>query len=176
MIGRNTYEIVLAFDEWPYGDKPVFVLSSKPLRDAPAGAVVERLSGEAGDIVSQLAARGFEHLYIDGGITIQQFLRAGLIQRLIVTRVPSHRDRRAAVRPAGPGHPADACRHVSLSERVGAERISGGGMMGKWIARFIASAMLVALAACSTPAGGPRFRHRVDRPDAEGSSNRHHLR
>ena len=88
VIGRNTYEIVLAFDEWPYGDKPVFVLSSKPLRDAPAGAVVERLSGEAGDIVSQLAARGYEHLYIDGGITIQQFLRAGLIQRLIVTRVP----------------------------------------------------------------------------------------
>ena len=88
VIGRNTYEIVLAFDEWPYGDKAVFVLSSKPLRDAPAGAVVERLSGEAGDIVSQLAARGYEHLYIDGGITIQQFLRAGLIQRLIVTRVP----------------------------------------------------------------------------------------
>ena len=88
VIGRNTYEIVLAFDEWPYGDKAVFVLSTKPLRDAPAGAVVERLSGEAGDIVSQLAARGYEHLYIDGGITIQQFLRAGLIQRLIVTRVP----------------------------------------------------------------------------------------
>jgi dihydrofolate reductase len=88
VIGRNTYEVVLAFDPWPYGDKPVFVLSSKPLRDAPTGAVVERMSGEVGDIVSQLAARGYEHLYIDGGITIQQFLRAGLIQRLIVTRVP----------------------------------------------------------------------------------------
>ena len=88
VIGRNTYEVVLAFDPWPYGDKPVFVLSSKPLRDAPTGAVVERMSGEVGDIVSQLAARGFAHLYIDGGITIQQFLRAGLIQRLIVTRVP----------------------------------------------------------------------------------------
>ena len=88
VIGRNTYEVVLAFDEWPYGDKPVFVLSSKPLRDAPAGAVVERLSGEATEIVLQLAARGYAHLYIDGGITIQQFLRAGLIQRLIVTRVP----------------------------------------------------------------------------------------
>ena len=66
----------------------MFVLSSKPLRDAPAGAIVERMSGEASDIASQLAARGFRHLYIDGGITIQQFLRAGLIQRLVVTRVP----------------------------------------------------------------------------------------
>jgi dihydrofolate reductase len=88
VIGRNTYEVVLAFDDWPYGEKPVFVLSSKPLRDAPAGAVVERMSGEVRDIASQLADRGFRHLYIDGGITIQQFLRAGLIQRLIVTRVP----------------------------------------------------------------------------------------
>ena len=88
VIGRKTYDVVLAFDAWPYGDKPVFVLSRKPLRDAPAGAIVERMSGEARDIASQLAARGFEHLYIDGGNTIQQFLRAGLIQRLVVTRVP----------------------------------------------------------------------------------------
>ncbi|MUV14755.1 dihydrofolate reductase family protein [Noviluteimonas gilva] len=88
VIGSKTYDVVLAFDQWPYGDKPVFVLSSRPLRDAPAGAVVERMSGEASDIASQLAARGFRHLYIDGGRTIQQFLRAGLIQRLIVTHVP----------------------------------------------------------------------------------------
>ena len=66
----------------------MFVLSSKPLRDAPAGAVVERMSGEASQIASQLVDRGFRHVYVDGGITIQQFLRAGLIQRLVVTRVP----------------------------------------------------------------------------------------
>jgi riboflavin biosynthesis pyrimidine reductase len=38
--------------------------------------------------VSQLAARGIRHIYVDGGITIQRFLQAGLIQRLIITRVP----------------------------------------------------------------------------------------
>ncbi len=88
VIGRKTYDTVLAFDAWPYEDKPVFVLSGRPLRDAPAGAVVERMSGEAKQIASQLADRGFRHLYVDGGLTIQQFLRAGLIQRLVVTRVP----------------------------------------------------------------------------------------
>ena len=31
---------------------------------------------------------GAHNLYVDGGITIQEFLRAGLIQRLIITRVP----------------------------------------------------------------------------------------
>ena len=39
-------------------------------------------------IVSQLASCGAHHLYIDGGVTIQGFLRAGLIQRLVITRVP----------------------------------------------------------------------------------------
>ena len=88
VIGRNTYETVLAFASWPYGDKPVFVLSTRPLDPAPAGAVVEHMSGEPSEIVSQLAARGIQHIYVDGGITIQRFLRAGLIQRLIITRVP----------------------------------------------------------------------------------------
>src|SRR6185436_11499333 len=88
VIGRNTFETVLAFDTWPYGEKPVFVLSTKPLAPAPAGAVVEHLSGTPAEIVSQLAARGIGHIYVDGGITIQGFLRAGLIQRLIITRVP----------------------------------------------------------------------------------------
>ena len=46
------------------------------------------MSGEPAAIVSQLEARGFLHIYVDGGLTIQRFLRAGLIQRLIITRIP----------------------------------------------------------------------------------------
>ena len=46
------------------------------------------MSGDAAEIVSQLETRGIKHIYVDGGITIQRFLRAGLIQRLIITRVP----------------------------------------------------------------------------------------
>jgi dihydrofolate reductase len=88
VIGRNTYDTVLGFDQWPYGDKPVFVLSTRPIGPAPAGAVVERLSGEPAEIVSRLAAKGFQHAYVDGGITVQRFLRAGLIDRLVITRVP----------------------------------------------------------------------------------------
>jgi dihydrofolate reductase len=88
VIGRKTFETVLGFDGWAYGKKPVFVLSSRPIAGAPAGAVVERMSGAPADIVSQLEARGIRHIYVDGGITIQQFLQAGLIHRLIITRVP----------------------------------------------------------------------------------------
>jgi dihydrofolate reductase len=88
VIGRKTYETVLNFERWPYGEKPVVVLSSHPLRPAPPGAVVEHMSGPPAEIVSRLASRGIRHIYVDGGITIQRFLRAGLIQRLIITRVP----------------------------------------------------------------------------------------
>jgi dihydrofolate reductase len=88
VIGRKTFEKVLTFDTWPYGEKPVVVLSSRPLDPAPPGAVVDHMSGNPADIVSQLAARGVRHVYVDGGITIQRFLQAGLIQRIIITRVP----------------------------------------------------------------------------------------
>ncbi|HEX4825094.1 MAG TPA: dihydrofolate reductase family protein [Candidatus Polarisedimenticolaceae bacterium] len=88
VIGRKTYETVLGFGTWPYGEKPVFVLSSRPLVPPPAGSLVERLSGTPREIVATLAARGSRHAYVDGGITIQRFLAAGQIQRLTVTRVP----------------------------------------------------------------------------------------
>src|SRR5881394_2963990 len=89
VTGRNTYETVLGFSSWPYGFKRLVVLSSRPIPKPPyPEAVVEHMSGDPAEIVKQLAARGAKHLYVDGGITVQRFLRAGLIQRLIVTRVP----------------------------------------------------------------------------------------
>jgi dihydrofolate reductase len=88
IIGRNTYDVVLAFEAWPYGSKPVFVLSTRPIATAPPGAVVEKMSGMPVDVTQRLAQRGIQHAYVDGGITIQRFLQAGLIQRLIITRLP----------------------------------------------------------------------------------------
>jgi dihydrofolate reductase len=89
VIGRKTFEKVLTLGPWPYTDKRVVVLSSRRLDLSPAvGGLVEQMAGLPTEIVSQLAASGAHHLYIDGGITIQRFLCAGLIQRLIITRVP----------------------------------------------------------------------------------------
>jgi dihydrofolate reductase len=92
VIGRKTYETVLAMsDEWYYGDKRVVVLSSRPLDFSVAtrrGGRLEQMSGRPQEIVAKLAASGAQHLYVDGGFTIQEFLRAGLIDRLVITRVP----------------------------------------------------------------------------------------
>ena len=89
VIGRNTFETVLQFPEWPYGSKRVVVLSSRPVDvSGVRGDRVEQMAGSPAEIVSELEATGARHIYVDGGVTIQRFLRAGLIQRLIITRVP----------------------------------------------------------------------------------------
>lgn len=88
VIGRKTYETVLGFGGWFYGEMPVMVLSSHELEKVPEGANVERMSGDPTEIVAELDARGQKHLYIDGGLTIQGFLRAGLIDRMIISRLP----------------------------------------------------------------------------------------
>ena len=89
VMGRGTFETVLTFDSWPFGAMPVIVLSSNPsaLR-APDGAVCDFMCGTPHEVVARLAARGLKHLYVDGGVTIQGFLAAGLIQRLTITRIP----------------------------------------------------------------------------------------
>ena len=89
VIGRKTFEIVLGLPAWPYGGKKVVVLSSKPVDfSAVRESAIERMAGSPTEIVEALAAKGAQHVYVDGGITIQGFLREGLIRRLIITRVP----------------------------------------------------------------------------------------
>ena len=89
VIGRKTFETVLSFDAWPYGPKPVVVLSTTLTEvRVPDGAVCDVMAGSPREIVDRLAGRGLKHLYIDGGVTIQGFLRAGLIRRMTITRIP----------------------------------------------------------------------------------------
>lgn len=88
LIGRNTFEVVLKLPSWPYGGKRVVVLSHRPLDLSGIKGRVEQMSGEGEQIVRQLKTTGAEHVYVDGGITVQEFLRAGLIHHVIITRVP----------------------------------------------------------------------------------------
>ena len=87
VIGRKTFETVLSFGGWAYGKTPVIVLSTKELT-APEGANCTFLSGDPGDVVAALELRGIKHIYVDGGVTIQRFINAGAIDRLIITRIP----------------------------------------------------------------------------------------
>jgi dihydrofolate reductase len=89
VMGRKTYEKVLSFGMWPYGEKHVVVLCSS-LTQVPAeiAKTVEIRSGAPTELVKELERSGAKHIYVDGGKTIQSFLSAGLIQEIIITRVP----------------------------------------------------------------------------------------
>ena len=89
VMGRNSYEMVLSFGEWPYGEKRVIVLSSNEIEipENLAKNVASRSCSPI-ELVDELLESGAKHLYIDGGKTIQGFLNAGLIQEIIITRVP----------------------------------------------------------------------------------------
>lgn len=91
VMGRGTYEFVAASGEWPYEGKRTIVLSSTlNNRDVAEHLVgkLEILSMEPVDLVELLAGAGARHIYVDGGITVQRFLRAVLVDELILSRMP----------------------------------------------------------------------------------------
>ena len=90
VMGRNTFEQVLSFEGvWPYGSTPVVVLS-RQMKSLPDD-VPDTVSVTANDpakLVQRLSDEGLNHLYIDGGLAIQSFLSAGLIDEIIITNIP----------------------------------------------------------------------------------------
>jgi len=89
VMGRNTFEQALKFPSWPYGSTPVYVLSSS-LTVLPISAPesVELHSGSPESIVSLSEQRGHRRLYVDGGKTIQGFLKCGYITEITITVIP----------------------------------------------------------------------------------------
>jgi dihydrofolate reductase len=89
VMGRRTFDAVIGLGEWPYGSKPVVVLSHRPVPIPEAISwTVESMSCTPAELMRRLGRRGLKHLYVDGGRTIQEFLREGLLDQLIITTVP----------------------------------------------------------------------------------------
>ena len=88
VMGRNTFDKVLTFGEWSYA-KPVFVLSNT-LTEVPESVVgkAEIVNGDIKQLIHKLNQQGYKNLYIDGGKAIQSFLKEGLIDEMIITRIP----------------------------------------------------------------------------------------
>lgn len=89
VMGRQTYDFIAGFGQWGYGKTRVIILSRtlKHIADWMPDTVEIR-AGDPETLVADLAAEGVKHIYVDGGQTIQQFLNAGLINELIITRIP----------------------------------------------------------------------------------------
>lgn len=91
VLGRKSFETVLGFREWPYGKKPVVVVSSRPESvriPEPLRTTVSVTSEGPQALVARLAELGFTQLYLDGGSLIRSFLAEDLIDELTVTQIP----------------------------------------------------------------------------------------
>jgi dihydrofolate reductase len=89
VMGRNTFEQVLSFVEWPYGTLRVVVLSRRGIAVPETLKPTVSTSAEPPELLStRLAAEGARHLYVDGGQTIQSFLNAGLLHEITITVIP----------------------------------------------------------------------------------------
>jgi dihydrofolate reductase len=85
VMGRATYEVIAPLTEWPYQGRPVHVISTTLPPDADRRITVHRSFDAA---VAALTAAGYRRVYVDGGRTVHQFLAAGLIGDLTLSRVP----------------------------------------------------------------------------------------
>jgi dihydrofolate reductase len=88
VMGRNTYEKVLTFGGWHY-DKKVIVLTSRDLTPPPGlEDKIEALHLFPRELLNEIDTRGAKHIYLDGGVTIQRFLREGLVDEMTITTLP----------------------------------------------------------------------------------------
>lgn len=89
IMGRNSFDTVLGFGiEWPY-QLPVYVLSNS-IKTVPTElqGKVFLVSGPLSEVLNSIHSSGHHNLYIDGGKTIQNFLKEDLIDEMILTTIP----------------------------------------------------------------------------------------
>jgi len=88
LMGRRTYDVVCGFDvDWPYGDTPVLVATSRPLDDTIP--TVRAVSGDVEEMLAEArAVAGERDVYLDGGELIRSALDAGCVDEMTITMIP----------------------------------------------------------------------------------------
>ncbi|MBH1508352.1 dihydrofolate reductase [Stenotrophomonas maltophilia] len=84
VMGRATYETVIGFDQWPFEGMQVVVLTTCGQIDDPRVRVAGSVEGAS----RLLETLGVHDVYIDGGRTIQAFLRADLVDEITISVAP----------------------------------------------------------------------------------------
>lgn len=89
VMGRHTYEKALTFENWPYPNNKVIILSTGTLRlPEELADKVEVQNQSPLDVYKTLAMKGAERVYLDGGKTIQLFMKEGLVDEMTITAIP----------------------------------------------------------------------------------------
>jgi dihydrofolate reductase len=121
VMGRYSFEKVSSFDEWPYGDLPVIVMSSQSVSIPKHLQHCVSISSETPtELVRRLSKQGAKHLYVDGGVTIQGFLADNLIGEMTITIAPVL---------LGSGRPLFGLLKSDIDLHLIEERAIGGGFV-----------------------------------------------
>lgn len=87
LMGRASYDAVRSFGDWPYGDRPTVVMTSRPIPDAPA--CVGARSGDIADAVAELEAAGHARVWVlGGGRIVSDLMKIGRVDRLELAVIP----------------------------------------------------------------------------------------
>ena len=84
IIGRKTYEVATTVPD-PYPGKRVVVLSNS-LNSVRKD--MELFRGDLIQLASQLHSEGIKHIWIDGGVTISQFLDLQMVDSMTLSVIP----------------------------------------------------------------------------------------
>ena len=85
IMGRRTYDVVIAFPSWPYEGKRLIVLTSRPVQPQHGESFH---NGPLAVLLDQLGAEGVRHVYLDGAATVRQALIVGVVDELTLSWVP----------------------------------------------------------------------------------------
>lgn len=84
IIGRKTYEIATTVPD-PYPGKRVIVLSNS-LNSVTHG--MELYRGDLTQLLTKLHEDGIKHIWIDGGVTVSQFLSSQMVDTMTLSIIP----------------------------------------------------------------------------------------
>lgn len=91
IMGRRTFEQVITLDKWQYNDTKMIVLTSSKNIEIPEKlkkTVTISNTTSPEQLIRELFDQSINHIYVDGGLVIQDFLSAGLVDEITVTIVP----------------------------------------------------------------------------------------
>ncbi len=84
IIGRKTYEVAITVQD-PYPGKKVIVLSNS-LNSVRKD--MELYQGDLTQLATKLHSDGVKHIWVDGGVTISQFLDLQMVDSMTLSVIP----------------------------------------------------------------------------------------